>query len=64
METARPLFHEIQRLVAQDYPDTWLYYGHQVVALNRRVHGALIDLRGAFNNPEEWWIADERQANR
>lgn len=64
VDRARPLFREAQRLVAEDYPYTWMYYAHQVVALNRRVQGAIIDLRGAYNNPEAWWVTDAERAAR
>lgn len=57
MEEARPLWHEAQRLVAQDHPYTWLYYLRQYVGASKRLQGAVIDHRGAYNNPESWWLS-------
>jgi peptide/nickel transport system substrate-binding protein len=60
-ELARPLFFEAQRLVARDYPYTWLYYIDDILAVNTRVHGAVMDSRGPYNNVESWWIPAEQQ---
>lgn len=62
MEEAKPLWHEAQKLVAQDYPYTWLYYLQQYVGTSKRLQGAVIDHRGVYNNPEGWWLTQERPA--
>jgi peptide/nickel transport system substrate-binding protein len=57
LDEARRLFAAAQRLIANDYPYTWLYYLHDVVGVRERLQDATIDARGVFLNPEEWWIA-------
>jgi peptide/nickel transport system substrate-binding protein len=59
-ERALPLFHAAQRRVAADHPYTWMYYLDNVVGVGPRLHDVRIDRRGAFVNPEEWWVSDER----
>lgn len=56
LEAARALFARAQRLVAADYPYTWLYYLHDVVGMRERLHGARPDARGALLDPQEWWV--------
>ena len=60
LEEARQLFHAAQRLVALDYPYTWLYYLHDVVGVRSRLHGAVFDARGVFINPQDWWVEPAR----
>jgi peptide/nickel transport system substrate-binding protein len=55
VEQARVLFARAQRLVAADHPYTWLYYAHDVVGIRAHVRGAVVDARGSFQNPEDWW---------
>jgi len=55
---ARPLWVQAQRLVRNDHPYTWLYYVHDTIGISKRLHGAEIDPRGTFSNPEDWWVDD------
>lgn len=56
---AKPYFVQAQRLVADDYPYTWMYYIHSVVGIRSRLHGVRIDARSPMQNMEEWWVAGE-----
>jgi hypothetical protein len=58
VEQARVLFARAQRLIAADHPYTWLYYAHDVVGIRAQVRGAVVDARGSFQNPQEWWSTD------
>jgi peptide/nickel transport system substrate-binding protein len=63
-EAARPLWIEAQRLVVADHPYTWLYYLHDTIGIAKRLQGTIIDPRGTFVNPEEWWVTDAGTASR
>ena len=53
---ARPLWQEAQRIIAAEYPYTWLFYEHTVVGQSARLHGVRLDARGWIQNPEDWWV--------
>ncbi len=57
---ARSLFARAQRLVAADHPYTWLYYLHDVAATRNCLHGAVIDARSVFHEPQDWWMTPAR----
>jgi peptide/nickel transport system substrate-binding protein len=63
-ELAKPIFREAQRLVADDYPYTWLYYIHAMAGIQKRVQNVLVDARGPLINMEEWWVQDADTAAR
>lgn len=55
---AKPLLYAAQRQVARDQPYTFLYALDLIVGTSERLQGVIVDRRGAFNNPEEWWVRD------
>jgi peptide/nickel transport system substrate-binding protein len=56
VDEAKRLFAAAQRLVAEDHPYTWLYYLHDVAGVRERVFDAVMDARGVFLNPQDWWV--------
>jgi len=58
-DEAKPLFFEVQRLIYEDQPYTFLYVPHALSALNRRFGGAKPDPIGMYHNLHEWYIAAE-----
>ena len=64
LRAALPLWIEAQRLVVADHPYTWLYYLHDTIGIATRMQGMQIDVRGAFLNPESWWVTDAETASR
>ena len=63
-EQAKPIFREAQRLVADDYPYTWMYYIQAMAGIQKRVQNVLVDARGPLINMEEWWVLDADTAAR
>lgn len=65
-DAARPVWRAHQRLLVQESPYTVLYYPQRLNGVNRRLHDAVMDIRGEFATVREWWIApaDRRGAAR
>jgi peptide/nickel transport system substrate-binding protein len=63
-EEARPLWYEVQELIVQDQPYTFLYTIDTIAGVNERVRGTRPDFRGLYVNLEDWWIPSERQKTR
>jgi peptide/nickel transport system substrate-binding protein len=61
-DAAKPLIWEIQRRIAAAQPYTWLYAPQSVVGTAPRLHDVLVDRRGAFINPDAWWVDDAQTA--
>jgi peptide/nickel transport system substrate-binding protein len=53
---ARPLYAEIQRIIQEDQPWTFLYNFPDVYLLRQRVHGVDMDIRSAFLSVGKWWV--------
>jgi peptide/nickel transport system substrate-binding protein len=58
-ETARPLWHRYQRLMAREAPYTVMYYGRPLVAVSARLQGVEMDARGSLVSVTRWWIPPE-----
>ena len=56
-QAALPFWKEYQHLVVQESPYTVLYYPQRTAAINRRLNGADMDIRGDFISVAKWWIA-------
>lgn len=55
-DTARRYWSEFQRIILNDCPYTFLFIPDRLAAINRRIHGVKMDVRGFLANIEEWWI--------
>ena len=59
-ELATPVYAEIQRILREDQPWSFLYYYPDLVLLRDRVQGVEMDIRGALLNVQRWWVTDPR----
>jgi peptide/nickel transport system substrate-binding protein len=55
-QAALPFWKEYQHLVVQESPYTVLYYPQRTAAINRRLNGAEMDIRGDLITVAKWWI--------
>ncbi len=60
IEEQKPYFFEVQKIITDDQPYTFLYEGERLDGLNRRVHGAVINDASPYFNLEEWWVSEAR----
>jgi len=56
-EAARPLLHELQRILRDDQPWGFLYYYDDLYAARAELGGTDMDIRGALVNLPRWWLA-------
>jgi ABC-type transport system substrate-binding protein len=56
-EAARPLWHEMLRVVHREQPYTILYELVNSVGARQRVRGLTVDVRSFLVNVQDWWIA-------
>jgi peptide/nickel transport system substrate-binding protein len=56
-DAARPLLHELQRILRDDQPWGFLYYYDDLYAARAELGGTDMDIRGALVNLPRWWIA-------
>jgi peptide/nickel transport system substrate-binding protein len=59
---AKPLYDELQRIVREDQPWSFLYYYPDIYLFNARVHGVDMDIRSAFLNMGKWWVSPKAGA--
>jgi peptide/nickel transport system substrate-binding protein len=57
VQAARPQWNTVQRILRDDQPWTFLWYAPELLAVNERVRGLQVDIRGIFVNLPAWWIA-------
>jgi peptide/nickel transport system substrate-binding protein len=62
MDEARPLYAEIQRILRDEQPWSFLYYYPDLVLLNDRLQGVEMDNRGGLMTIQKWWVTDARGA--
>jgi len=60
-DAAKPLWREYQLRQMELHPYTFLYSPERQNAVNRRVHGVVMDVRGDWQNIREWWIPPEER---
>jgi len=58
-EDAVPLWAEYQLRQLEVHPYTFLYSPYRQSGVSRRLQGAVMDVRGDWQNIREWWIAPE-----
>lgn len=55
-ERARELWTELQRVLAEDQPWTFLHGGTELILARARVHGIEPSLAGLLDSITEWWV--------
>ncbi|MBX6364139.1 MAG: hypothetical protein IRZ00_09750 [Gemmatimonadetes bacterium] len=55
---AVPLWHRFQAILRAEQPWTFLYFYPDLFLVNRRLQGTDMDIRGAFVNVADWWVAE------
>jgi peptide/nickel transport system substrate-binding protein len=58
---ATPIYRELQRLLREEQPWTFLYYYSDLVLVRDRLQGVEMDIRGALVSVHDWWVTDARQ---
>jgi peptide/nickel transport system substrate-binding protein len=53
---AMPIYKELQRILRDDQPWTFLYYYPDLVVTRKRLHGANMDIRGTLLTVGKWWV--------
>jgi peptide/nickel transport system substrate-binding protein len=62
---AIPVWREYQITLMDVMPYTLLYYPDRLDGVNKRVQGAIMDIRGEWVNLKDWWVNDnQRVADR
>lgn len=60
-EAALPLWHEYQRLVAEQQPYTFIYFQDRLHGVNNRLRNVRPDPRGDWVGINRWWIVPDRR---
>jgi len=55
-DQARPLWHQYQRLIAQDQPYTFVYFQERLHGVGNRLRNVNPDPRGDWVGADRWWI--------
>ncbi|MBD3276156.1 MAG: hypothetical protein GF372_12645 [Candidatus Marinimicrobia bacterium] len=55
-DRALELWREVQKILIEDQPYTWLYYRKAGSGLHQRFQDVIMDRRGAWVNLDEWWV--------
>jgi peptide/nickel transport system substrate-binding protein len=55
-DQARPVWKEYQEYLVQESPYTVIYYPRRLTGVNKRLNGAVMDVRGEFNTVARWWL--------
>lgn len=61
IERAKRLWSQVETLLLEDQPYTWLYYMKSGHGLHQRFKGVRMDHRGAYLNLEDWWVPVEER---
>jgi peptide/nickel transport system substrate-binding protein len=58
-DQAIPVYAELQRILRDEQPWTFLYYFPDLVLVRDRLQGVEMDIRGAFTNITRWYVTSE-----
>jgi peptide/nickel transport system substrate-binding protein len=61
-EDATPIYAELQRILRDEQPWSFLYYYPDLVVVRDRLQGVEMDIRGAFTNVTRWYVASDPTA--
>jgi peptide/nickel transport system substrate-binding protein len=59
-DEAMPLYAELQRILRDEQPWSFLYYYSDLVIVRDRLQNVQMDIRGALVNVQDWWVTDSR----
>jgi peptide/nickel transport system substrate-binding protein len=59
---AKPIYAELQRILRDEQPWTFLYYYPDLVLVRDRLQGVEMDIRGAFTSITRWYVAGSAAA--
>lgn len=57
---AAPLYAELQRILRDEQPWSFLYYYSDLILMRDRLQGVEMDIRGALVSVQDWWVSDGR----
>jgi peptide/nickel transport system substrate-binding protein len=57
-EEAAPMYAELQRLLRDEQPWSFLYYYSDLVLVRDRLQDVTMDIRGALVSVQDWWVTD------
>lgn len=63
LDEARPLYAEIQRILRDEQPWSFLYFYPDLVLMRDRLQGVEMDDRGALLTVGRWWVTDAAAAS-
>ena len=55
-----PIWQELQAIIHDDQPYTFLYWRDEVVGLHERFKGAKVDVLSELHDLHEWWVPKDR----
>ncbi len=55
-DAAMPIYAELQKIIREEQPWSFLYYFPDLVVMRKRVHGAVMDIRGTLLTVGKWWV--------
>jgi peptide/nickel transport system substrate-binding protein len=61
-DEARPMYAEIQRILRDEQPWSFLYYYPDLVLLSDRLQGVEMDDRGVLRTVRTWWVTRGQSA--
>jgi peptide/nickel transport system substrate-binding protein len=56
LSEAGPIFKQIQAIVHEDQPATYLFWFDNIVGVNDRVQGTSVDIFSAYHNFWNWYV--------
>jgi peptide/nickel transport system substrate-binding protein len=56
-----PLWHEYQKLIAEQQPYTFIYFSERIEGVNDRLRNVKPDARGDWVGIDKWWIAPDQR---
>lgn len=60
---ATPIYHELQQILRDEQPWTFLYYFPDLVVMRDRLQDVEMDIRGALVNVTRWWLSGPAPAD-
>jgi peptide/nickel transport system substrate-binding protein len=60
---ALPIYRELQQILRDEQPWTFLYYYPDLVIMRDRLQGVEMDIRGALTNVTRWWVSGPAPAD-
>ncbi|MBL7993924.1 ABC transporter substrate-binding protein [bacterium] len=58
VQTAGPVFKELQKIIYYDQPVTFLYWYDNIVGINQRLRGTHVNILSPYHRYYDWYISD------